>query len=325
MKKKLTVGIILGAVLVYLSIRGIHFQDVADGLKTVRYGYVLLVLILLLLMQALRSLRWGVILSPMEKIDQLSLFSVTSVGFLAIIAFPARVGELARPYLIANKSKIGMTAAVGTIIVERVFDCLTVLFIFVFALFYTPLPPWLIKSGVGFFLITLIIFAIMIFMIIKREVSLRALNSLFRKLPEKYTLKLNHLFHQFIDGFKIITDIKLLLYVTILSVLIWLIDVVAIYFMFLAFGFILPLAAAFVVMIVLMIGITIPTAPGFIGNWHFSCILGLSLFGIPKTDAFTFSVIFHFIFVGIVIILGLIFLPFNKFSLSDLNQQENKK
>jgi uncharacterized protein (TIRG00374 family) len=165
----------------------------------------------------------------------------------------------------------------------------------------------------------------MIFMIIKREVSLRALNSLFRKLPEKYTLKLNHLFHQFIDGFKIITDIKLLLYVTILSVLIWLIDVVAIYFMFLAFGFILPLAAAFVVMIVLMIGITIPTAPGFIGNWHFSCILGLSLFGIPKTDAFTFSVIFHFIFVGIVIILGLIFLPFNKFSLSDLNQQENKK
>jgi hypothetical protein len=322
MKKKLMVGIIFGAVLVYLSIRGINFQDVVDGFKTVRYRYVLSVLIILFLMQALRSWRWGVILSPMEKVDQLSLFSVTSVGFLAIIAFPARIGELARPYLIANKSQIGMSAAVGSILVERVFDCLTVLFIFVFALFFIPLPTWLIKSGVVFLFITLIIFAVMIFMIMKREVSLRTLNSLFQKLPEKYTLKLNHLFHQFIDGFKIIIDIKLFLYVTLLSILIWLIDVTAIYLMFLAFGFTLPPAAAFVLMIVLMIGITIPTAPGLIGNWHYSCILGLSLFDIPKTDAFTFSVIFHFTAVGIIIILGMMFLPFNKFSFSDLSRRE---
>lgn len=320
MKKKLVAGILLGAVLVYLSVRGINFQDVADGLKTIRYGYVIAVLITLLLMQALRSWRWGVILSPLEKIDQLSLFSVTSVGFLAVVAIPARLGELARPYLIANKSQIRMTAAVGSVFVERVFDCLTVLFIFIFALFFTPLPPLLIKAGTVFFLITLSLFVAMIVLITKREMSLKALNSLFQKLPEKYTLKINHLFHHFIDGFKIISDVKLLLLLTFLSALIWLIDVAAIYLMFLAFGFTLPLAAPFVVMIILMIGIALPTAPGFIGNWHYSCILGLSLFGISKTDAFTFSVIFHFISIGLVIILGLMFLPFHKFSFSDLKQ-----
>jgi len=320
MKKKLVAGILLGAVLVYLSVRGINFQDVADGLKTIRYGYVIAVLITLLLMQALRSWRWGVILSPLEKIDQLSLFSVTSVGFLAVVAIPARLGELARPYLIANKSQIRMTAAVGSVFVERVFDCLTVLFIFIFALFFTPLPPLLIKAGTVFFLITLSLFVAMIVLITKREMSLKALNSLFQKLPEKYTLKINHLFHHFIDGFKIISDVKLLLLLTFLSALIWLIDVAAIYLMFLAFGFTLPLAAPFVVMIILMIGIALPTAPGFIGNWHYSCILGLSLFGISKTDAFTFSVIYHFISIGLVIILGLMFLPFHKFSFSDLKQ-----
>jgi len=320
MKKKLVAGILLGAVLVYLSVRGINFQDVADGLKTIRYGYVIAVLITLLLMQALRSWRWGVILSPLEKIDQLSLFSVTSVGFLAVVAIPARLGELARPYLIANKSQIRMTAAVGSVFVERVFDCLTVLFIFIFALFFTPLPPLLIKAGTVFFLITLSLFVAMIVLITKREMSLKALNSLFQKLPEKYTLKINHLFHHFIDGFKIISDVKLLLLLTFLSALIWLIDVAAIYLMFLAFGFTLPLAAPFVVMIILMIGIALPTAPGFIGNWHYSCILGLSLFGISKTDAFTFSVIYHFISIGLVIILGLVFLPFHKFSFSDLKQ-----
>ena len=323
MKKKLAVGITLGAILVYLSIRGINFQDVVQGFKTIRYEYVLLVLIIMFIIQVLKSLRWGLILSPIVKVDQLSLFSVTSVGFLAIIAVPARLGELARPYLITKKCHIRMSAAVGTILVERVFDCLTVLLIFLLALFFTPFPPWLIRSGIVFFLITLVILIGMIFMILKREVSLKALNSTCRKLPERYILKLNHLFHQFIDGFKIITEPKLLFYVISLSIGTWLMDVAAIYFMFLAFGLTVPLAAPFVVMIILMIGISIPAAPGFVGNWHYSCILGLSLFGIPKAEALTFSVVFHVICVGIIIILGLMFLPSNKFSLSDLSRQEN--
>jgi uncharacterized YccA/Bax inhibitor family protein len=104
-------------------------------------------------------------------VDQLSLFSVTSVGFLAIIAIPARLGELARPYLITKKCHIRMTAAVGTILVERVFDCLTVLLIFLLALFFTPFPPWLIRSGIVFFLITLIILVGMIFMILKFDLQ----------------------------------------------------------------------------------------------------------------------------------------------------------
>jgi len=146
------------------------------------------------------------------------------------------------------------------------------------------------------------------------------MNAFFRRLPEKYSVKLNRLIHYFIDGFAIITDFRRFFYVTVISVLIWLINASAIYSLFLAFSFTLPLVAAFVLMIVLMIGILIPTAPGFVGNWHYFCILGLSLFGINKTDAFTFAVIYHFLSIGIVVLLGLIFLPFNKFSLSDLQK-----
>ncbi|MBM4270632.1 MAG: flippase-like domain-containing protein [Deltaproteobacteria bacterium] len=321
MKKKLVVGLFLGGLLVYLSVRGINFQDVVEGFKSVNYRYILPVLIILLCMQGLRSLRWGLILSPIEKVDQFSLFSVTSVGFLAIVAIPARLGELVRPYLIANKSHIKMSAALGTIFVERVFDSLTVLIIFFFVLFITPLPSWLIQSGAIFLLITVMAFAVMIFMFIKRDPSLEVLNRLLRKLPEKYSTKINRLLHHFIDGFAMITNLKLLFNVGFLSILIWLINAVAIYFMFLSFGFTLPPEATLVLMIVLMIGIVIPAAPGFIGNWHFFCILALSFYGIPKTEALTFAVIYHFISIGLVIILGLVFLPFNKFSYSDLTLQ----
>ena len=82
--------------------------------------------------------------------------------------------------------------------------------------------------------------------------------------------------------------------------------------------------ASFVVMIILIVGIAVPTAPGFIGSWHFSCILALGLFGVAKPEAFSFAVVYHFLSMIIVAVLGVIFLPFNKFSISDMKKQMNK-
>ncbi|TSA48450.1 MAG: UPF0104 family protein [Deltaproteobacteria bacterium] len=321
MKKKVFAGVALSALLVYLSIRGIDFQGVADGFRTIHYGYVLPALALLFLMQVLRSVRWGVILSPLAKIDQLSLFSVTSVGFLAIVAIPARLGELARPYLITKKSALKMSSALGTVIVERVLDSLTVMVIAVFVLFFIPLPLWLVRASVLFLLATLALFAVITLMIVKREASLRVLVPLTRKLPPRFAEGLSRLISHFIEGFRIMVDPALLISVTGLSIFIWLIDVLAIYLLFLAFGFQLPVAAAFVLMIVLIVGIAIPTAPGFIGNWHYFCILGLSLFDVPRTEALTFAIIYHALSIGLVVVLGVAFLPFNRFSVADLRQQ----
>ncbi|OIP92553.1 MAG: hypothetical protein COS57_11035 [Syntrophobacterales bacterium CG03_land_8_20_14_0_80_58_14] len=322
MKKKVIAGLALSALLVWLSIRGIEFRGVIDGFRTIRCWYLFPAVAAMFLMQLLRSIRWGVILRPIEKVDQLSLFSVTSVGFLAIIAIPARMGELARPYLITKKSRIPMSSALGTIFVERVLDSLTVLIIAVVALFFTALPPWLVRSSVLFLLVTLGLFAVMVRMMVRREATLRILAPLIGRLPVRYAGTVNRLIDHFIEGFRIVVDPALLLLVSLLSIVIWFVDVLAIYLLFLAFGLHLPVAAAFVLMIILIIGIAIPTAPGFIGNWHYFCILGLGLFGIPKTDALTFAIIYHALSIGIVILLGLIFLPFNRFSVSDLRRQK---
>jgi uncharacterized protein (TIRG00374 family) len=130
--------------------------------------------------------------------------------------------------------------------------------------------------------------------------------------------------HHFIDGFEVIKNVKMLLYLFFLSAVVWLVDVAAIYALLFAFGFNLPVLAAFVVMVILIAGIAIPTAPGFIGNWHYACILGLSLFGVAKPEAFSFALVYHFMSMAVVIVLGVIFLPFNKFSIADMKKQMNQ-
>ncbi len=319
MKIKLIAGFLLSGLLVYLSIRGIDFGSVARELTRVRYGYTLLFLLIVLVMQVLRSVRWGLILRPLAAIDQLTLFSVSNVGFLAIAAIPARLGELARPYLITKKSPVTMTAAVGTIFLERIFDSLAVLTIAVAAPFFTAVPPWLTKASLIFFWITAAFAALAVSLALRRDWAAKALNVLLCGLPEKKRDLPERLLHQFSEGCKIITNLKLLLPMSLLTIAIWLVDVAAIYSMFRAFGLDLPVAAAVVLMIVLIIGIAIPTAPGFVGNWHFFCILGLGIFGIPKAEALSFAIVYHFLSLAVLIVLGLLFLPFNRFSISSLN------
>ncbi|HDQ03713.1 MAG TPA: flippase-like domain-containing protein [Deltaproteobacteria bacterium] len=324
MNKKVIAGIILSIILVYLSIKGVDVRNSLHNLKNINLFYVAVFIIIVVFVQFLRSYRWGLILSPFQKIKQISLFSVTSVGFLAIAAFPARMGELARPYLIAQKSGIKFSSALGTIIVERVLDGLSILAIAMIMLLLTDLPSWMIKSSIIFAIFTLAILLCIIFLILRREAALKFINLILSKLPGKLAHKLDGLIHHLIDGFSIITNVKILFYILFLSFFIWLINSLAIYTLFMAFSFSLPLIAAIVVMVVLLVGIAIPTAPGYIGNWHFACILGLSIFSMSRPDAFSFALVYHFLSIAIVVFLGLTFLPFNKISFADMIKRLNK-
>lgn len=257
----------------------------------------------------------------MANVDQFTLFSITNVGFLAIVAIPARLGELVRPLLISRKKQVPMAAALGTIFVERIMDTFTVLLLAGLTLPLIPLPPWLVRSVSVMSIITMVAVAFFISLILKRK----SLEGLHRFLPsflkEKFAGKISSLVGHFIDGFAVITDWKRLSLLISLSLLIWIVDVLAIYALFLAFGYSLSFIAAFVLMFILIIGIAIPTAPGFVGNWHYACILSLTLFGLDKSDALTFAIFYHALSIGIVLVLGLAFLPFNRFSLKDLTNR----
>lgn len=326
MNKKVILGIAISSALIYFSFRGINFRDTLEQITRIDLRYVFLSLFFIVLMQALRSYRWGIILTPLEKINQWTLFSVTCVGFLAIAVIPARLGELARPFLISRKSSIKMSSGLGTVAVERVIDFISILIVTISMIFvfWQKLPVEMITSAAIFFIITLLMIFFVAILVWRREKAIVVIQWFVHKLPEKIAGKIDPVIHHFIDGFAVIKNIKMLLYLFFLSAIVWLVDVAAIYSLLMAFGFDLPVLAAFAIMVILIAGIAIPTAPGFIGNWHVACILGLSLFGVNKPDSASFALVYHFLSMMVVVVLGIIFLPFNKFSLSDMKKQLNQ-
>lgn len=325
MIKKLLLGIALGVLFVYLSFRGVDLQGVAAGLKNARLWYVPPAAVLLVIVQLLRSYRWGIILKPIKVIDQFSLFSVSNVGFLAIVAIPARIGEFARPYLISTKTGVSLSSALGTILVERVFDSLSILALFFVVLFFIPLPPWFVKGGVLLLILILALSGAMALLIFRRKESITVIKPFLKMIPKKWHAGLEEFTRNLVDGFKVLPHGGSMCRLALLSLTIWATNAVVMYIFFFAFHLDLSLPAAFVLMIIIIVGIAIPTAPGFVGNWHFFCILGLGMFGVDKADALTYAIVLHFLSIGIVAILGVASLPFNRFSPSDIRGRFSRR
>ena len=260
-------------------------------------------------------------LHPLEKISQKTLFPITCVGTMAIALVPMRVGEIVRPYLIKTKSQIPFTSSLATIFVERVLDVLALIFILSFAIFNSDLPEWLIISGYISFIIFILLICLIFFIYYKTEFIIKLSRPFLNNLPQNFIIKIEELIRTFADGFKVISSSKRLLYTVFLSVLIWIFSTLAIYNLYFTQNLQLPFFTSFVVLFITMIGISLPTAPGFIGNWQYGCILALSIFDISKGDALAFSIVYHLSAMSITIILGMIFLPFVNISIKDIRKK----
>jgi uncharacterized membrane protein YbhN (UPF0104 family) len=96
------------------------------------------------------------------------------------------------------------------------------------------------------------------------------------------------------------------------SVLLWSGVALLNYIMFLAFAFPLSMTAAYILVIIVDLGLMIPSAPGFVGSFQFLCVVSLALFGIGREEALSFSILSHLLQTLFVVGLGLGFLPMMK-------------
>ena len=147
MIKKLLIGIAVSAVFFYLTLKGVDLKEVLAELRNKSYEFLLPVVAVFILTQIIRSLRWGVLLSPIKAINQRALFPITSVGFMAIIVAPMRMGEIVHPYLINVKQSVPLGSGIATILIERSMDLLMLLLFLSVVLFRISLPSWIARGG----------------------------------------------------------------------------------------------------------------------------------------------------------------------------------
>jgi glycosyltransferase 2 family protein len=131
----------LGIFLVWWSVRDLSAKDKSDissALKNARYWLIIPVFIILMLSHYIRALRWRLLMEPLGyKVGQANTFFAVLIGYLANQAVP-RLGEVLKCTVLARYEKVPADKLVGTIILERLIDAITLLIIFVITLAIQP-------------------------------------------------------------------------------------------------------------------------------------------------------------------------------------------
>ncbi len=118
------VSVITLAVLVLLVDR----RELWHALVSANYLYLAPAIVIYFIGQWFRSMRWQFLLSPVANIPVKRLYPVVIIGYMANNVLPARLGELVRAMLLAQREKeVSVPASIATLSVERLYDGLTLL------------------------------------------------------------------------------------------------------------------------------------------------------------------------------------------------------
>jgi hypothetical protein len=211
-----------------------------------------------------------------------------------------------------------MSATMATVVLERVFDLLTLMLLLFVVLIKISLPSEIFRAGIIMLTISLGALTVLIILGTKRDFSDRIIGRVLSLLPDRIGKPAAHLADSFLEGLQMLPDVKKTFLVLLLSLANWLLVGVSTYVLFYAFGMHLSIFNAFAVLSIIALGVMIPAAPGFIGTYHYACILGLTSFGIAKSEALSYAVVLWFLQMIPPILIGLVFLPFQKLSLGGL-------
>jgi hypothetical protein len=77
----------------------------------------------------IRAQRWRVLLRPVGTPFLRALVDATNIGFMANVLLPLRIGEIIRPVLLSRKERQPLGGILATIVLERIFDMFTILFL----------------------------------------------------------------------------------------------------------------------------------------------------------------------------------------------------
>ncbi len=287
----------------------------------------------LAVVQLLRAWRWVFLLRPIAPTmpSTWRVLTASWVGFMAIIALPLRLGEVVRPYLISDPTgqkgeRLRMSAALGTIAVERVVDGLVVsLFLFVVFLSLEAAgqgTTWMMATGwtaLGIFG-GAIVFLVLAMWQPKLAVSVALTLSLVGPLaktghPRLVWLRerVAYVLEGIIQGFRTLGRPGLLAKYILVSLVYWAFNGLSFYVAARAFHLGLPVTGALAVCGLVAIGITLPTGPALVGNFHEFGKLGLLLY-LPKTTVLgagmAYLVLVHglqlvwYVGVGLVVLAG---------------------
>ncbi|HEY3111594.1 MAG TPA: lysylphosphatidylglycerol synthase transmembrane domain-containing protein [Chloroflexota bacterium] len=291
------IGIVVSIFFLWVAFRQVSdVGHLAEALGSANYLWLAPAVALYLLGLLVRGLRWRILLLPIARIPTGSLFGILSIGFLVNNVLPARLGEIARAILVGRRHDISRSAALATIVVERIFDGVVML-LFLGVASATAgarvAPDWLellvplTAAAFGGAGIALAVLAL------APTFALGLAARLLAPFPPRLRASALSVANKFITGLGVLQDLELAAGVLATSIVAWLLEMGAYVSVGQAFRLTGELNAYLLALAVANLGTMIPSSPGYVGTFDALVQRSLAVFAVPAAPALAYAFVLH--------------------------------
>lgn len=318
-----TFGIFISILFLFLIFHNINLKEFLSSIKSFNLVYAIPAIITYALSYVVRAFRWRQLLSVSKKIKYTSVLKALYIGYMANTLLPARMGELYRAHIIGTEQKIKRSAALASIVAERIFDGLTLFSLLVLLILFVYKSPLLLEICIttGFIFLT----GLGVIIAISRcsTGNYNLLCKLLNLLPEFIRTKLETIVTSFIDGLGVITSFRTLLFIILTSISAWFLEWATMFYIVSGFNLDKPVAISTIAFLVVLVAFStmIPSGPAFVGPYQYAFILALDMSSIAKDTALGIAVTTQFIMVGPVVVIGMILLWHSHLSFKGLSNE----
>jgi uncharacterized protein (TIRG00374 family) len=316
------IGLLLTVVFLVLALQRVDLAGFVDELRGVNYLWLVPSALCTLLGYLLRSVRWRIILTGPARAPLSTLFPVLIMGFAINNLLPGRLGEFWRAYLLGRKRNVPKTFALASVVVERVFDGLTLIALLAIVSTRIQLPEYgrevELLAGAVFAAATLAVIVLLWKPAIVQVPLRRALQSIHGGLA----VWIDRRFEGFVDGLASLRRPPVLIFAAVLSAGVWMAEAGS--YLFLSRGINLGLPSTIEVpaivlaVVIINLGIMIPSGPGYVGTLEFFGTTALGVVRANPQAALALIVVSHVVQYTLVTGLGLGFFAHEQISPREL-------
>lgn len=307
MWKNYLIGLVISVATLVVFFNQASPSQIWQAISQVDLWWLMAALVVYLSGFVLRTLRWRYLLKPMGDVSFMSLLSAMMLGFLGNNILPAHLGEVIRAMIIGRTEKISVSATMATVVMERIYDGLTILLLLGVVLLFMDVPPWVRMGGWTGLAFFGGLMALLQAFRWQRQRSLRLLAFLLRPLPDRLSTRALGMAESFAEGLAVAKAADLL-FVAFYSLALWVILSICAWFLMLAFGLKLGLLTAVFMEVMVALALIIPAAPGFVGTFHMGAQMSLVMVGVNPDMAGSVAMLLWLVHFIPTTLIGLYFL-----------------
>ena len=319
-----TIALAITVGLLWWAFKDVSWAELWHHVRVSNPWLLLLAVVVGTMVFPLRAFRWRPILDPVApNLPYGPLWRATAIGFMANSVLPSgRAGEIVRPFMLARETQVPFSAAFASLVVDRVFDALCVLLLVIVALLDPSVPEGI---SVGAFVgttvfvvlgLTAVLYAIVFFP--NQLITLFELVA--RRVAPTFEERGRDMLRSFAAGLSVLRSPKRFFVVFLWAMAMWLVQPLAFWIGFEALGIHVPFTAALLVQGIIVVGVAVPSTPGFFGLFEAAAKVGLAIYGIHENLALAWGFTYHILSLIPIVVIGLYYLARSGVKLSDLKQ-----